>query len=78
MALPNASLSLRVLARLLSYPDAELRAHVPDLRQALHDEGAVLPKRIAELESLMTVVERRNVIEDEAEYALICDRGRAT
>ena len=44
MALPNASLSLRVLARLLSYPDAELRAHVPDLRQALHDEGAVLPK----------------------------------
>ena len=38
MALPNASLSLRVLARLLSYPDAELRAHVPDLRQALRAE----------------------------------------
>ena len=78
MALPNASLSLRVLARLLSYPDAELRAHVPDLRQALHDEGAVLPKRIAELESLMTVLERGNVIENEAEYVQIFDRGRAT
>jgi nitrate reductase delta subunit len=36
---------------LLSYPDAELRAHVPDLRQALHDEGAVLPKRAAELDA---------------------------
>jgi nitrate reductase molybdenum cofactor assembly chaperone len=78
MALPNASLSLRVLARLLSYPDAELRAHVPDLRQALRAEGAVLPTRIGELDVLMTTLERGNAIENEAEYVQIFDRGRST
>lgn len=78
MAHPNASLSLRVLARLLSYPDAELRAHVPDLRQALRAEGAVLPTRAAELDVLMTTLERGNAIENEAEYVQIFDRGRST
>jgi len=29
---PNAALSLRVLARLLSYPDAELRSHLSAIR----------------------------------------------
>jgi nitrate reductase delta subunit len=78
MALIQASLSLRVLARLLSYPDAELRAHVPDLRQALRAEGAVLPTRAAELDVLMTTLERGNAIENEAEYVQIFDRGRST
>jgi nitrate reductase delta subunit len=43
MALPNASLSLRVLVRLLSYPDAELRAHLPELRAGAACERAALP-----------------------------------
>ena len=29
--------TLRVLSHLLSYPDAELRAHLPELQAALHD-----------------------------------------
>ena len=37
------SLTLRVLALLLGYPDAELRAHLAELRQALHDEAALQP-----------------------------------
>ena len=47
MALPNASISLRVLARLLAYPDAELRSQLPDLRQALLAENVVKGARFA-------------------------------
>ena len=38
---PKASLTLRVLARLLGYPDAELRRHLPELRDALQSERAL-------------------------------------
>ena len=46
-------LSLRVLARLLSYPDAELRGHLPEMRDALRAEGALSAARLAELDALM-------------------------
>jgi hypothetical protein len=39
--LPMPSLSLRVLARLLSYPDADCARTCRRCAQALHDEGAV-------------------------------------
>ena len=39
--LPQARLTQRVLAHLLRYPDAELRAHVAELRAALRDEAAL-------------------------------------
>jgi hypothetical protein len=42
-----------VLAHLLSYPDAELRAHLPELRAALHDERALTFGRLAELDALI-------------------------
>jgi len=77
-SLPNASLSLRVLARLLSYPDAELRAHLPDLRTALRSDKAVQGARLAELDALMTLLEKGDVLESEAEYVQIFDKGRAT
>ena len=35
----TATKTLRVLAHLLSYPDAELRSHLPELQSALHDEA---------------------------------------
>jgi nitrate reductase delta subunit len=41
----RASLSLRVLARLLSYPGAELRSHVPEMRDALRTERAITDAR---------------------------------
>ena len=37
------SLSLRVLARLLSYPDEVLREHLDEMRQALRHEAALQP-----------------------------------
>lgn len=78
MTLPNASLSLRVLARLLSYPDAALRGHLPDMRAALHADNTVPPARLAELDALMTTLERGDALENEAEYVQTFDRGRAT
>lgn len=76
--LPNASTSLRVLARLLSYPDAALREHLPGMRQALHSDNTVPAARLAELDALMANLERGDALENEAEYVQIFDRGRAT
>ena len=78
MALPNASISLRVLARLLAYPDAELRSQLPDLRQALLTDNVVKGARLAELNALMSRLAGGDALEKEADYVQIFDRGRAT
>ena len=70
--------TLRVLARLLGYPDAELRANLPALRAALHEERALAPQRLAELDVLTTSMERGAPLEIEAAYVELFDRGRAT
>ncbi len=74
----GASRSLRVLARLLSYPDALLRADLDDMRQALLTECAVPAARLVELEALISALQRGNSLDNEAEYVEVFDRGRAT
>ena len=74
----GASRSLRVLARLLSYPDAQLRGDLNDMRQALVAERALPTARLAELGALMSTLETGNALENEAEYVEVFDRGRAT
>jgi len=76
--IPKATTSLRVLARLLGYPDAELRGHLADLRGALHDERALPPQRLAELDALINTLERKDALEAESDYVELFDRGRAT
>lgn len=78
MSLPNASISLRVLARLLSYPDAELRTHLPDMRSALHLDNAIQAARLVELDALVASLIQADSLEIEAQYVEIFDRGRAT
>lgn len=78
MSLPNASISLRVLARLLSYPDAALRGYLPDMREALHADRTVPVSRLAELDALIATLESGDALENEAEYVQMFDRGRAT
>jgi nitrate reductase molybdenum cofactor assembly chaperone NarJ/NarW len=78
MSLPNASISLRVLARLLSYPDAELRTHLPDMRSALHVDNAIQAARLVELDALVASLIQADSLEIEAQYVEIFDRGRAT
>ena len=78
MALRTASTSLRVLARLLSYPDAMLRGDLPDMREALHADNVLPAARMAELNALMVTLENGDALENEAEYVHVFDRGRAT
>ena len=75
---PNAAFSLRVLARLLSYPDAELRSHLSAMRDALHTERAITLGRLAELDVLMDTLASGDPLDTEAAYVHLFDRGRAT
>ena len=77
-AIPKADKTLRVLARLLGYPDADLRGHLADLRSALRDEKALQPSRLAELDALITSMQQQPALELEADYVELFDRGRAT
>jgi nitrate reductase delta subunit len=73
-----ASRSLRVLARLLGYPDAELRGKLAELREALHDERALPPQRLVELDALIDSLALAATLDAEAAYVELFDRGRAT
>ena len=75
---PRSSMSLRVLARLLGYPDAALRSNLAELRKALHDERALPQQRLAELDALINSLERAAPLDAEADYVEVFDRGRAT
>lgn len=74
----SISFSLRVLARLLGYPDAELRAHLPALREALRAEHAVGAARLTELDALVDALAGAEPLDAEAAYVQLFDRGRAT
>jgi nitrate reductase delta subunit len=74
----SIALSLRVLARLLGYPDAEMRAQLPALGEALRAEHAVGPARLAELDALVDALAGADPLDAEAAYVLLFDRGRAT
>ena len=74
----NAPLSLRVLARLLSYPGGELRSHLPEMRDALRAERALTVGRLAELDVLMDTLSSGDALDTESAYVQLFDRGRAT
>lgn len=72
------SLTLRALARLLSYPDAALREHLGELRDALRSEAALGEQRAAEIEALIASIERQSALDAEADYVQLFDSGRRT
>ncbi len=78
MAHRNTSISLRVLARLLSYPDSALQADLADMRDALHSQRSLPPARLAELDALMSTLASPNQIDIESAYVELFDRGHAT
>ena len=77
-AIPAMPVTLRVLARLLGYPDAQLRAHLRPLREALHREGALGAARLAELDGLIAGIEGQGDLDAEADYVQLFDSGRRT
>lgn len=70
--------SLRVLAALLSYPDAGMRAYLPEMRNILRDESALCADRHAEIDALIESLANADPLEAEATYVELFDRGRGT
>lgn len=76
--IPTMAMTLRILARLLSYPDADLRQHLRVMRDVLHDERALTSTRLAELDALIASIDRQTDIDAEADYVQLFDSGRRT
>ena len=74
----NFSISLRVLSRLLSYPDSAVRDDLDDMRSALQAERALTPARKEELNSLIHHLKAGNPLDNESRYVELFDRGRST
>ncbi len=70
--------SLRVLAALLSYPDAGTLECLPEMRDILRREGALSTARQTELNALIDSLASTALLETEANYVQLFDRGRAT
>jgi len=70
--------TLRVLAHLLRYPDAELRGHLDALRAALSEERALAAERLREIDVLLDRLRGPRPLEVEAAYVELFDRGRGT
>lgn len=77
-ALNPASRTLRVLAALLSYPDARLRDALDEMRDALRQDAVLSPARQSALGVLIDGLSRRDPLEVEADYVDLFDRGRTT
>ncbi len=70
--------SLRALALMLAYPDASLRAHLPQLVEAIDSEAALPAPRRLEIKALAGELARLDPMEVESRYVETFDRGRAT
>jgi len=74
----SCATTLRMLALLLSYPDASLRAHLTELRTALRDDGALDAARLASIDVLIDRLADSEGLDAEAAYVDLFDRGRRT
>lgn len=74
----SASSTLRVLAALLSYPDAPMRSHLSEMRDILRREGALSAARQIELDALIDTLASADLLETEANYVELFDRSRHT
>jgi nitrate reductase molybdenum cofactor assembly chaperone NarJ/NarW len=70
--------TLRALAWLLRYPNAEMRAALPDIRAALKSESSVSHSRLGEIERLIDRLAAIPALQAESEYVELFDRGRRT
>lgn len=70
--------SLRALALLLGYPNAELRSNLPQLVEAIDTEAAIPAARRLELKALAMDLGRSDTMEVESRYVETFDRGRST
>lgn len=69
-------ISLKAFSALLSYPGAELVAAIPEIRQALRDDGLFGPRRLASLDPLLNRLAGSDLIDTQEAYVLLFDRSR--
>jgi len=69
--------SLRVLSRLLTYPNAELLAQTDALKDVLVEEGFLKKKTMKKLSKFMDEFGSTDLMETQESYVEIFDRGRA-
>ena len=74
----NPTLLLRALSALLTYPDAELRAAIPEIVAAIRTARGIGRRTKADLIALAEGIAGRPPLEVEAAYVDLFDRGRAT
>jgi nitrate reductase delta subunit len=71
------SKSFQVLSALLTYPTAELRQAVPELRECLAHEGIVTGQARRALNPLLGEIERGDLYDLQERYVLLFDRTRS-
>ncbi|TAN06479.1 MAG: nitrate reductase molybdenum cofactor assembly chaperone [Rhodanobacteraceae bacterium] len=74
----NPALLLRALSALLAYPDAELRAALPEIRDAIDASRALDARLKADLIALVAEIASSDPLEAEGRYVDLFDRGRRT
>lgn len=70
-------ISYRALARLLCYPDDELRAGLPEIGATLATEARLGARRRAQLIDLVAALSGGDALDVQADYVQTFDRGRA-
>lgn len=75
---PALATTLRGLAHLLNYPDAALRAQLPDLRAVLHTQRTLDAQRLIGIDTLVDQLLDASGLDAEAAYVDLFDRGRGT
>ena len=74
----DPSLLLRALSALLAYPDAELRAALPEIADAIRDVRAIDAALRERLVALVDEIAASDPLEAEGRYVDLFDRGRRT
>lgn len=71
-------IELLVISRLLEYPDAALWQHQQELRDALAEGGALNLQQAAQLNNFISTLFGGDLLDAQASYSELFDRGRAT
>ncbi len=69
--------SLRVLSRLLVYPNAENFSHFEELKRVLADDGFLKPKTLKSLTRFIDELAGQDLMQAQENYVELFDRGRA-
>lgn len=71
-------IELLVISRLLEYPDAALWQHQQELREALTEGSSLDLQQAAQLNDFISTLCRQDLLDAQASYSELFDRGRAT